>query len=155
MNKWRLPTKEELNWLYENKKELFKKAWYWSGSEYENDPSYAWALYLDTGMQDYNKKTYYAFVRPIRGLFTNLQVYEEELGSVTWDEAVEACDAINSAKEVVGKKISIHLDTKQVLSFIGKYRRDLEKPNWHYYEITETKEIIHIRKNHIVMVVEG
>lgn len=38
-------------------------------------------------------------------------------------------------------------------TFWGKYRRDLEKPNWHYYE-TDRGEIYHFRKEHMVCVEE-
>ena len=43
--------------------------------------------------------------------------------------------------------------TVGVVSFIGRYRRDLEKPNWHYYE-TEKGDILHFRKEHLVAVLE-
>ncbi|HCY85360.1 MAG TPA: hypothetical protein DHV36_09530 [Desulfobacteraceae bacterium] len=35
--------------------------------------------------------------------------------------------------------------------FVGKYRRDLETSNWHYYE-KESGEICHFRKDHMVAV---
>lgn len=35
--------------------------------------------------------------------------------------------------------------------FVGKYRRDLETNNWHYYE-KENGEICHFRKEHMVAV---
>ena len=35
--------------------------------------------------------------------------------------------------------------------FVGKYRRDLETGNWHYYE-KENGEICHFRKEHMVAV---
>lgn len=38
-------------------------------------------------------------------------------------------------------------------NFTGKYRKDLEKPNWHYYE-EEKGAIIHCRKEHMIMVIE-
>ena len=39
----------------------------------------------------------------------------------------------------------------QSFSFVGKYRRDLETNNWHYYE-KENGEICHFRKEHMVAV---
>jgi hypothetical protein len=35
---WRLPNKEELNWLYQNKKEVggFNEYYYWSSSEVDD-----------------------------------------------------------------------------------------------------------------------
>lgn len=48
----------------------------------------------------------------------------------------------------------ILVTTHGIIKFVGKYRRDLEKPNWHYYE-TENENIIHIRKEFFVAVLEG
>jgi hypothetical protein len=41
-----------------------------------------------------------------------------------------------------------------VASFIGRYRRDLEVENWHYYE-TATGRLVHFRKEHMIAVLEG
>lgn len=38
-----------------------------------------------------------------------------------------------------------------MVEFTGKYRRDLETNNWHYYE-KEDGVVIHFRKEHIVWV---
>lgn len=38
--------------------------------------------------------------------------------------------------------------------FIGKYRRDLETSNWHYFE-TQSGEIFHFRKENMVAILEG
>ena len=43
--------------------------------------------------------------------------------------------------------------TVGVVAFIGRYRRDLEKPNWHYYE-TENGDILHFRKDFMIAVLE-
>jgi hypothetical protein len=43
--------------------------------------------------------------------------------------------------------------TKGSLEFNGHYRRDLEKPNWHYYETTDGC-LLHFRKEHMVYVGE-
>ena len=43
--------------------------------------------------------------------------------------------------------------TVGVVTLIGRYRRDLEKTNWHYYE-TEKGDILHFRKEHLVAVLE-
>lgn len=40
------------------------------------------------------------------------------------------------------------------VTFFGKYRRDLETTNWHYYE-KEDGKVIHFRKEHIVYVNGG
>lgn len=38
-------------------------------------------------------------------------------------------------------------------SFVGKYLKEKERPNWHYYETSEGS-IIHFRKEHMVSVRE-
>ena len=43
--------------------------------------------------------------------------------------------------------------TVGVVTFIGRYRRDLEKPNWHYYE-TDKGDLLHFRKDFMVAVLE-
>lgn len=47
----------------------------------------------------------------------------------------------------------IHLTTGKSIVFTGRYRRDLETTNWHYYEKADGS-IIHFRKEHIVYVEE-
>ena len=37
--------------------------------------------------------------------------------------------------------------------FNGKYLKDREKPNWHYYQ-NEEGEILHFRKEHMVVLIE-
>ena len=44
--------------------------------------------------------------------------------------------------------------TVGVVAFIGRYRRDLEAANWHYYE-TNKGDILHFRKEHLIAVIEG
>jgi len=41
-----------------------------------------------------------------------------------------------------------------MLEFEGFYRRDLEKPNWHYYETTNG-DIMHVKKEAMMAVVEN
>jgi len=38
--------------------------------------------------------------------------------------------------------------------FVGKYRRDLETDNWHYYE-DQYGRLFHLRKEHIAAVFGG
>jgi len=45
------------------------------------------------------------------------------------------------------------------LEFYGEFLRECEKPNWHYWEVSEAADmpkgtIIHCRKEHLVAVVE-
>lgn len=52
------------------------------------------------------------------------------------------------------KNYSIYVHgSEEPFNFIGKYRRDLEKPNWHYYE-TEKGKIVHFRKTQMQVVFE-
>lgn len=44
--------------------------------------------------------------------------------------------------------------TKGEVTFRGRYRKDLETPNWHYYE-TSAGGMIHFRKEHIVYIQSG
>lgn len=47
----------------------------------------------------------------------------------------------------------IVLTTGQQICFEGEYLKERETENWHYYETPYG--IIHIRKEHIAMVIEG
>jgi len=51
------------------------------------------------------------------------------------------------------KIITIYLKNSEALTCFGWYRRDLEKPNWHYYESTDGT-MYHCRKDEMVAVVE-
>ena len=63
---WRLPTKDELNMLYENKEEIggFAGSNYWSSTEYGN--TNAWRQYFYSGNQSTNYKLYASYVRAVR-----------------------------------------------------------------------------------------
>jgi hypothetical protein len=50
------------------------------------------------------------------------------------------------------KEIIIHTTVGKI-EFEGKYRRDLEAVNWHYYERIDGT-ILHFRKEHMVYVEE-
>ena len=63
---WRLPTKEELNEIYESKND-FDKWYYWSSTE--NSGTCAWFQNFDNGGQSYNGKfSGNTYVRAIRDL---------------------------------------------------------------------------------------
>lgn len=55
---------------------------------------------------------------------------------------------INHSKEMIPYVVATILGKER---FIGKYRRDLETSNWHYWE-KNTGVVIHFRKEHIVYV---
>jgi hypothetical protein len=64
---WRLPTKKELNLLYEQREIVggFATGRYWSSSEYDN--SYAWIQNFSSGSQDnYGYQNYAYYVRAVR-----------------------------------------------------------------------------------------
>ena len=51
------------------------------------------------------------------------------------------------------KKLTVKTTAGDVV-FFGFHRPDLEKPNWHYYE-TDSGQIYHFRKEHLVAVLEN
>ena len=61
----------------------------------------------------------------------------------------------NESDKGPAKRYNLYFDSsaKNNLEVEGWYRRDLEKPNWHYYEAKDGV-IIHCRKEHILFVVE-
>ena len=63
---WRLPTKDELNMLYENKEEIggFANVNYWSSSEFDN--FIAWVQFFGNGHQYTNVKFDSFYVRAVR-----------------------------------------------------------------------------------------
>ena len=65
---WRLPTKEELNILYQNKDKIggFAYDYYWSSTEY--DHNYAWYQVFYNGSQFDVNKGYALYVRAVRAL---------------------------------------------------------------------------------------
>ncbi len=73
---WRLPTKEELNEIYQSEND-FENNWYWSSFEYssteysstEANGGNAWGQYMSGGGQcNYNKSNGGGYVRAIRSI---------------------------------------------------------------------------------------
>ena len=63
---WRLPTKYELNQIYESEND-FRNTFYWSSTE--NDDSNAWMQSFNSGGQTFNLKSIdILYVRAIRDL---------------------------------------------------------------------------------------
>lgn len=52
------------------------------------------------------------------------------------------------------RNIHIKLTNDELMTLHGRYRRDLEKDNWHYYEDHSEGALIHFRKEHMVYVKE-
>jgi hypothetical protein len=63
---WFLPSKAELNLLYQQKSQVggFSEGYYWSSTEY--DSTHAWNQYFPYGPQYYANKSDSAFVRAVR-----------------------------------------------------------------------------------------
>ena len=63
---WRLPTKDELNILYENKDKIggFATKYYWSSTEVVNYN--AWGQDFFSGLQSFGSKTNANYVRAVR-----------------------------------------------------------------------------------------
>lgn len=64
---WRLPTKDELNIIYENKDKIGGFRYddgYWSSTEF--DPVNGWGQYLEDGYQYGRGKEYTSYVRDVR-----------------------------------------------------------------------------------------
>jgi hypothetical protein len=67
-NGWRLPTKDELNLIYENKDVVggFDDNFYWSSTELGSNS--AWGQNFGNGYQYYYYKSYTNYVRAVRAL---------------------------------------------------------------------------------------
>ena len=67
-NGWRLPTKDELNLIYENKDRVggFAFNYYWSSTE--NNYYDAWLQYFNNGNQSYDGKYSLCNVRAVRAI---------------------------------------------------------------------------------------
>ena len=65
---WRLPTKDELNLIYENKDVVggFANNYYWSSTELGNDG--AWVQSFPNDSQNYGSKGYPSYVRAVRAI---------------------------------------------------------------------------------------
>ena len=62
---WRLPTKEELNEIYESVNDFVHGDYYWSSTEFTD--SCAWGQCMNTGSQDYTTKNFgRVYARAIR-----------------------------------------------------------------------------------------
>jgi uncharacterized protein (TIGR02145 family) len=69
---WRVPTKDELNILFENKALLgqFTAGFYWSSTKKEDIVAAAWGQRFEDGFQNFSSTTakYRNFVRPVRSV---------------------------------------------------------------------------------------
>ena len=108
-NKWRLPTVEEFeNVIYPNKDKipnLKKDSYYWSSSEYYANS--AWFFYFYVGRAYYVIKNYTIQVRAVRDvspdstnlpnstIIGNLEIYNKDLGRMSWYKAIAAVDKLN------------------------------------------------------------
>jgi len=74
------------------------------------------------------------------------------LKKAMYERVAEECVEINS-EPMEMKQIKIILKNRMIVSFNGRYRRDLEKPNWHYYE-EDDGTMYHARKENMCLVIE-
>ena len=67
-NDWSLPTKNELDKMFDNKDQIgkFQNAWYWSDTEEKEDEFRAWLQNFSTGDQTNFFKSLYSRVRAVR-----------------------------------------------------------------------------------------
>jgi len=139
---WRLPTKEELYWLYLNKRERFQQDRYWSSAEKDTDN--AWIQNFYSGMQDFYKKIYAFRVNPVRGELPDLElldlkVYKEDLGEMTWYYAMQACEKLNKSsrqkwvcRECEGRKCTLKIDVTPEFCVLGYGRLSKwSEKKWH------------------------
>jgi hypothetical protein len=113
-NKWRLPAIDELeNVLYPNADKipnLKTNSDYWSSSE-DYGPYNAWYFSFGLGLAVNYFKYYTAQIRAVRDILSNstnspnttiignLEIYNEDLDSMSWDDAVDAVDKLNYNKK--------------------------------------------------------
>ena len=64
-NDWRLPTKDELNYIYSSKND-FVGSYYWSSTEGIGD--YAWMQGFSIGGRDFSPKNNSFYVRAVRSV---------------------------------------------------------------------------------------
>jgi clan AA aspartic protease (TIGR02281 family) len=67
-NGWRLPTKEELNYLYQNRGKIGVFAYFYHWSSTEANSTGAWLQSFYTGNQDFTNKDFNCYVRAVRSL---------------------------------------------------------------------------------------
>jgi hypothetical protein len=87
---WYLPSKDELNKLYENRTAIggFADYYYWSSSEYDN--SNAWIQSFGSGDQDFFNKSSTFYVRAIRAFSAVKSIEDGGTGATTQQTAINA-----------------------------------------------------------------
>ncbi len=98
MNKWRLPTKEELKKLYEESGKTEYKI-YWSSTTRASGTSYASNVHFYFGYTNYRNKTNTYDVRCARNTKTGLEWSKTTDKQMTWDQAMRYAENMN--KETV------------------------------------------------------
>lgn len=80
---WYIPSKDELNQLYNNISDLFKKGWYWSSTQHSARNANVWLHNLASGNQNYFNKDDMGNARAIRRVafnHSNFNLYDETDG---------------------------------------------------------------------------
>ena len=126
---WRLPTKDELNKLYQNKEKIggFDEHDFWSSTEEDED--YAWYQCFSNGYQDdgfnYTKDdTFYVravrnFISPQKIIGTPIKIGKVEFAQfdypdqLDWNEAKAACAKLGNGWRLPDKDELNHLYNKK------------------------------------------
>ncbi len=129
---WRLPTKKELNLLYENKEKIggFKNSNYWSSTG-------NWTQNMTDGLQGKSPRYYKLWVRAVRDpkskikslKLGHLEVATEDLGQMVWKAANKACANLGEGWR---------LPTKEELNMLYENRQKIGGfKNSNYWSSTE------------------
>ncbi len=105
INKWRLPTIEELSTLVDHTKhnpsstdQEVKPYYYWSSTTYNYDRSYAWGVGFYSGEVNGRYKTTTYHVRCVMNTSKGLEWSKTADKQMTWDEAIEYANNMNKER---------------------------------------------------------
>ncbi len=102
MNKWRLPTIEELEALVDHNRctssstdQEMKGDFYWSSTTDAPNVNYAWQVYFCVSSTGNDRKTDTFYVRCVRDTKNELEWSETADEKMTWDEAIKYVEDMN------------------------------------------------------------
>ncbi len=94
MNKWRLPTMEELEKLYEESNSVENKI-YWSSNDYNTTINSAWGVFFGNGYTSHYNKMHTFCVRLVKDTKNGLEWAEASPIEMIWNEAVAYAKNMN------------------------------------------------------------